>query len=63
MIFLKIMLKKFRKVNGRKKKMNIENELKSIEQMIKEDNYRNLFFEKFLKKENISFNQLENIDF
>ena len=54
--------------------MNIENELKSIEEMIKEDNYETevlekfienskkfVFLEKFLKKENISFNQLENI--
>ena len=54
--------------------MDIENELKSIEQMIKEDNYETevlekfvenskkfVFLEKFLKKENISFNQLKNI--
>lgn len=54
--------------------MDVENELKSIEQMIKEDNYETevlekfvenskkfVFLEKFLKKENISFNQLKNI--
>lgn len=54
--------------------MDVENELKSIEQMIKEDDYETevlekfvenskkfVFLEKFLKKENISFNQLENI--
>ena len=54
--------------------MDIENELKSIERMIKEDNYETevsekfvenskkfVFLEKFLKKENISFNQLKNI--
>lgn len=54
--------------------MDIKNELKSIEQMIKESDYETevlekfvenskkfVFLEKFLKKENISFNQLENI--
>lgn len=54
--------------------MNIENELKSLEQIIKEDNYETedlenfvensqkfVFLEKFLRQENISFNQLENI--
>ena len=54
--------------------MDVGNELKSIEQMIKEDNYETevlekfvenskkfVFLEKFLKKENISFNQLKNI--
>jgi len=54
--------------------MDIENELKSIEQMIKESDYETevlekfvknskkfVFLEKFLKKENISFNQLENV--
>lgn len=54
--------------------MDIENELKSIEQMIKESNYETevlekfvensekfVFLEKFLRKENISFSQLENI--
>lgn len=54
--------------------MDIENELKSIEQMIKESDYETevlgkfvenskkfVFLEKFLRKENISFNQLENI--
>lgn len=54
--------------------MNIENELKLLEQIIKEDNYETedlenfvensqkfVFLEKFLREENISFNQLENI--
>ena len=54
--------------------MDIKNELKSIEQMIKESDYETevlekfvenskkfVFLEKFSKKENISFNQLENI--
>ena len=54
--------------------MDVENELKSIEQMIKKSDYETevlekfvknskkfVFLEIFLKKENISFNQLENI--
>jgi hypothetical protein len=54
--------------------MNIENKLNATEQIIKESDYgiedlerfvenskKFVFLEKFLKKENITFNQLKNI--